>query len=432
VAIPDTLQLTGEEQAMLRGDHGPAVRRAIEIVVALGRIYGASHLVPITSVQVAGVSYKNLGEAGLAFLREWAAKGARVRVPTTLNPAGLDLQRWKELGFSLAFAQRQQHVIDAYAAMGVTPTCTCTPYLVGNRPQPGDHIAWAESSAVSFANSVLGARTNREGGPSALAAAICGRTAAYGLHLEENRRAQCVVEVQCPLRTISDWSALGYVVGRRVQNQVPYICLCHGGGNAGLTESVQARYSLLDCLKSLGAAMAASGAVALYYVEGRTPGADPAVIVPKPTIIAVHDLDEGYAELDAACGSDQLDLVSIGCPHASVDEIREIADMVKGRRVRTALWVTTAAQTRARAAPEVAHIEAAGGRVVADTCMVVAPVREVGFRCMATNSAKMAFYTPSHSGLGVRFGSLETCIKAALAGRWLEAGSAPQRQVRSC
>ena len=156
-----TLKLTSEERGMLEGDLGVGVARAMEIVVALGQIYGAVRLVPVHSVQVAGVSYRNLGEAGLEFLQDWADQGARARVPATLNPAGIDLTAWRELGFSEDFARQQALVIDAYERLGVQPTCTCTPYLVGNRPRLGEHVAWAESSAVSYANSVLGARTNR-------------------------------------------------------------------------------------------------------------------------------------------------------------------------------------------------------------------------------------------------------------------------------
>ena len=200
------MQLTAEEQALLAGGDGPGVRKAIEIVIALGKIYGADSLVPVQSVQVAGVSYKNLGPAGLAFLNEWAAEGGRVRVPTTLNPAGMDLDRWQELGFDRTFAEQQLQVVDAFATMGVEATCTCTPYLVGRVPEPGTHLAWAESSAVSFANSVLGARTNREGGPSALAAAISGRTAHYGLHRKENRLASVEILVHCPVEETADWA----------------------------------------------------------------------------------------------------------------------------------------------------------------------------------------------------------------------------------
>lgn len=403
----DELQLTPEERAMLEGAKGIPVQRAMEIVVALGKIYGAKRLVPVTSVQVAGVSYKNLGEAGLDFLREWAAQGARVCVPTTLNPAGMDRQQGQALGFSKEFAHQQQAVIAAYAAMGIAPTCTCTPYLVGNRPGYGEHIAWAESSAVAFANSALGARTNREGGPSALAAAVCGRTAAYGLHLDEDRLARYRVEVHCPLRSTSDWSALGYLVGKQVQNGVPYFFLMS-----------ETRFGFLgDELKTLGAAMAASGAVGLYHVHEITPEAQQHAMLSDDALrIVVDDLAAGYAALNGPASV--VDLVSIGCPHASASEMAQVARLVQDRRVKAALWITTARQTKERCMSDVKIVEAAGGRVVADTCMVVAPVEELGFRCMATNSAKMAFYAPSHSGLQVRFGTLEQCVEAAIEGEW--------------
>jgi predicted aconitase len=419
--------LTEQEQAMLNGKEGRAVQRAIEIVVALAKIYDAQQLVPVTSVQVAGVSFKNLGEAGLEFLREWAEQGARVRVPTTLNPAGIDLDQWQRLGFSPDFARRQQQVIEAYAAMGIRPTCTCTPYWVGNRPQYGDHIAWAESSAVSFANSVLGARTNREGGPSALAAAICGRTAAYGLHLDENRLARYRVDVRCPLQTTSDWSALGYLVGRQVRNGVPYFCLHHGFGPLRVPNTLKERGladdPLADCLKALGAAMAASGAVALYHIDGLTPEAQRgSVLASDAEQITIEDLSPGYAALQSrspdAVHPTRIDLVSIGCPHASPDEIRQVAQATAGKRLRAALWVTTARETKAQMSTEAESIQAAGGMVVADTCLVVAPVEQLGFRTMATNSAKMAYYTPSHSRLEVRFGTLAQCIEAAMTGVW--------------
>jgi predicted aconitase len=407
--VKHDLQLTSEEQSMLRGERGTATQRAMEIIVALARIYGAQSLVPVTSVQVAGVSYKNLGEAGLDFLREWAAQGARVCVPTTLNPAGMDMSQWRALGFPVEFARQQQAVIEAYTAMGIHPACTCTPYFVGNVPNYGDHIAWAESSAVSFANSMLGARTNREGGPSALAAAITGRTAAYGLHLDENRLARYRVDVRCSLQTMSDWSALGYLVGQQVRNEVPYFSL-HRNTLASDAE-------LSDRLKALGAAMAASGAVALYHIAGITPEAQQAnLLAPDARQILVDDLERGYAALNTS--TPYVDLVSIGCPHASRHEIAAVARAIAGKQLQTALWVTTAREIREQMPQAVKVIEESGGRVVADTCMVVAPVKQLGFRVMATNSAKMATYTPSHSGLQVRFGSLEQCVEAAVSGEW--------------
>ncbi|MFN2290861.1 MAG: aconitase X [Anaerolineae bacterium] len=407
------LRLTSEERAMLAGDAGPGVQKAMEIVVALGRIYGAADLVPVASVQVSGVSYKNLGEAGLAFLESWAAQGAEARVPATLNPAGMDLRAWRELGFSASFARQQRRVVQAYADLGVMPTCTCTPYLVGHSPSLGQHIAWAESSAVSYANSILGARTNREGGPSALAAAITGRTARYGLHLAENRQPTDLVQVRCPVKDEADLGALGFMVGRALRNGVPYFQGLEPlpGGHG--------RTSGLAPWKTLGAAMAASGAVALYHVQGVTPEARAGqACVPSGRGLVVDDLGPGYEALNGP--AERIDLVSLGCPHASLDEIRAVAGRLAGRRVVAQLWITTARATRdeAERAGLVDSIEEAGGRVVADTCLVVAPVHELGFRSLATNSAKMAFYAPAHSGLAVRFGPLEQCLEAALTGRW--------------
>jgi predicted aconitase len=434
MTIADELQLSEQEQDMLAGQEGRAVQRAIEIVVALAKIYGAKQLVPVTSVQVAGVSFKNLGGAGLDFLCEWAAQGARVTVPTTLNPAGIDLEQWQQLGFSPRFARCQQRVIDAYTAMGIRPTCTCTPYWIGNRPRYGDHIAWAESSAVSFANSVLGARTNREGGPSALAAAICGRTAAYGLHLDGNRMARYRVDVHCALKTASDWSALGYLVGRQVGSGVPYFCMhdvAYPFPSSGtLSARVLADDPVADQLKTLGAAMAASGAVALYHIAELTPEARQAnVLASNVRRITIDDLSVGYAALQSGPSSNgcrspisscPIDLVSIGCPHASADEIRQVAQAVDGTQLRAALWITTARGTKQQTTAQVEAIQAAGGQVVADTCLVVAPVEQLGFRTMATNSAKMAIYAPSHSHLQVRFGNLEQCINAAITGAWID------------
>lgn len=410
------MKLSIEEQVMLDGELGPGVRQAMKIVEVLGRVYGAERLAPVTSVQVSGVSYKNLGDPGLEFLSEWADQGARVRVQTMLNPAGMDLARWRALGFDETFARRQQAIIEVFARMGVMTTCTCTPYLVGNRPHLGEHVAWAESSAVSFANSVLGARTNRESGASALAAAITGRTSEYGLHLDENRLATLRVEVRCPVVSQADLGALGYLVGRAARNRVPFF------------EGLEIRDQ--DGLKALGAAMAASGAVALYHVAGVTPeavaGAD--VLAPDAERLVIDDLSPGYAALQSSAGGrgpgggHPIDLVWIGCPHASLDEIEQVVMLLAGRRVRAALWITVARDVREQAARRgwVAHVEACGGQVVADTCVVVAPVREMGFRSMATPSAKGAYYGPGYAGLTVCYGTLAQCVAAAVEGRWTE------------
>ena len=417
------LKLTPKEIALLEGAEGPGVQRAMEIVVTLGRIYGAPDLVPVKHVQIAGVSYKNLGDAGVAFLNEWAEEGARVRVPTTLNPAGMEMDRWEEMGFDPTFAQPQIQAIMAFVKMGVRPTLSCTPYLFPDyTPARGEHLAWAESSAVAWANSVVGAYTNREGGPSALASAIVGRTARYGYHLPENRRATHIVEIRCPVRTIADFGALSYIVGKRVGSGVPWFADLADwlpplpddltlGGEAG------------DRLKTLGAGLAAYGAIALYHIAGYTPEArdqGETLIRPDAQRIVVDNLDEGYAIMDADPDVTEIDLVTIGCPHASLSELRYIAQRLQGKKLATRLWVTTARITRERAAQKgwVQVIEEAGGEVVADTCAVVAPVRGLGIRTMATNAGKMACYAPMHSGVKMRYGDIDRCLDAAITGRW--------------
>ncbi len=394
---------------MLAGAEGPAPQKAMQIIVALGEIYDAPELVPICSAQVAGVSYKNLGEAGLEFLADWAAQGARVRVPAFMNPAGMDLERWQEMGIASEFAEQQKRVVEILSTMGVVPSCTCTPYLVGYEPRPGEHLAWSESSAVSYANSVLAARSNREGGPSALAAAIVGRTACYGLHLARNRVATHVVEVTCQLGDEADFGALGYAVGIQVGEGVPYLRLL------GQPTVAPRR----EMLMALGAAMAASGAVALYHVEGVTPEAGHAVSADRSLpVIEIEDLSEAHAALNSPL--DAVDFVTLGCPHSTLEDIQRVASLLAGRKVRTALWITTSRQVRDQAQERgfVESIETAGGQVVADTCLVVSPVEELGFKAMATNSAKAAYYSPAHAKLQRRFGNMAQCIEAAVSGRW--------------
>lgn len=401
------MNLTKQEKDMLKGKEGKGVQKAMEILVALGEIYGAERMVKISSSQVSGVSYKNLGDAGIEFLNEWADNGARIRVKTTLNPCGMDLRNWKKLGISEEFAEKQLMVINAFRKMGIEPTCTCTPYLIGNKPKFNEHIAWSESSAVSYANSVLGARTNRESGISALAAAICGITPMYGYHLDESRKANLIVNVECEVGGISDFGALGYIVGKKAGNSVPYFIF---GKNTRINS---------DKLKSLGAAMAASGAVSLYHIKGVTPEAGvKGIIHKKSDRITIDNLDEGYKALNSKAR--KIDLVAIGCPHVSLAELIKISKLLKGKKIKSTLWIATARKIRETAEKKgiIKEIEKSGAFVVSDTCMIVAPIEELGFRTMATNAAKAAFYAPSYCGVKVRFGSLEECINAAINGKW--------------
>jgi predicted aconitase len=413
------LRLDWAEEDLLAGLQGEGARLAAQLVVALGRIYGAQDLVPVASVQVAGVSYRNLGVAGLDFLQSWARKGAVARVASLLNPAGMDLVAWREHGIPEEFARQQLAVIDAYKSLGVTASCTCTPYLIGNAPRSGEHLAWSESSAVAFANSVLGARTNREGGPGALAAAILGKTARYGLHLDEQRRATLIVDVTCPVRSPADFGALGYLVGGLAGDGVPLLRL-HAGPKALAGQDDLLRSPYVPHLKALGAAMAASGAVALYHVAGVTPEARRRddLVAPGAVHATVEDLAPAYEALNRSGA--HVDLVSIGCPHASLAELARVARILQGRRVRADLWITAARATleKARRQGLWEPLIRAGARLMADTCLVVAPVAHFGYRSLATDSAKMATYAPGHCGLATHFGSLEACLEAAVTGWW--------------
>jgi predicted aconitase len=397
------MQLTKQEQRMLDGEKGYAVRKSMEILVALGDIYGAESLIKVGSVQVAGVSYHNLGDAGLEFLNE-LAKDGKVRVLTTLNPAGMDLENWKALGISEEFAVKQNQVIDAFERMGILISCTCTPYLIGNLPRYGEHIAWSESSAVTFANSVIGAKTNREGGPSALAAAFVGKTPNYGLHLDENRVPDVHVKVEASLTKLSDWGALGYAIGKKAENKIPYI--------TGIKEAET------DDLKSFCASVVTYGAKPLFYIEEITPASE-TVQAPKEAVtIEQSDLKNAYDNINDQVSD--IDFVCVGCPHCSIKEIAQISDLLKDRHVAegTELWVATARTTKQLADKRgyTKVIEAAGGKFACDTCMSVAPLKG-RFKALATTSAKGCFYSRQNL-MKTKMGSMEECVNAAVTGKW--------------
>jgi predicted aconitase len=397
------MYLTPEEEKILNGELGPVLERSLRLLTRLGEIYGADRMIRVGSVQVAGVSYKSIGDPGLEFLEDYADSGAKVKVLTFLNPAGMDLESWPELGFPSDFAESQLRIIDAFRRMGLVISATCTPYLAGNLPRYREHIAWSESSAVSFANSVIGARTNREGGPSALAAALCGVTPNYGLHKDENRKPSMIIELDndMELKSISDFGALGYLVGKQVKNKIPYF--------KGLAESVNTNH-----LKALGAAMAASGAVALYYVEDLTPEANNMKVDGLETItVDQNALDETYQKLTTG---EVPDIVIVGCPHCSISEVERIARLLDGKILKRPFWVCTsrAVKNTADAMGFSKTIEQAGGRVIADTCMVVAPIESIGYKTTGVNSGKAANYLPGFCKQNVIFSDLEDLVAKCL------------------
>ena len=353
-------------------------------------------------MQIAGVSYANLGEAGLEFLSEMAEDG-RVRVLTTLNPAGMDRENWQVLGIDEEFAKNQNRVIDAFAKMGIITTCSCTPYLIGNTPHYGQHLAWAESSAVCYANSVIGARTNREGGPSALASAITGKTPNYGYHQEINRHGQVLFNIKTSIKGTDEFGVLGKLIGDKlgeVGKKIPYI--------SGIP------IASVEELKSFCASIATYGGTALFHMEDITPEYDK---YPKPSELSFEinktDMDKARSEL---IDKDiETDFISIGCPHASIHEIATIAELLKGKKVKKEFWITTARPTKrlADAAGYTDVIEKAGAKFAADTCCVVAPIKE-RFNGMMVDSAKACYYGRAKNKFKVKIGTIEQCIDEAV------------------
>jgi predicted aconitase len=397
------MQLTPLQQSMLAGDDGPATRKAMEILSTLGKIYDAERLIPVTSVQISGVSYDNLGEAGLSFLSELADGGGHTRVLATLNPAGMDVENWEAMGISPEFAAQQKLVLDAFTRMGVVPTCTCTPYLTGNTAHLGESIAWAESSAVCYANSVLGARTNREGGPSALAAALTGFTAEYGLHLPANRRPTVTVEVAAQVSDTVTFGALGKIIGDKLEaagkGRIPYILGIHKAS--------------LEALKSFCASIATYGGVALFHMPGITPEAS---LYPAPqSLITVSqaELDQAISDLTNA-SIEEVDFISLGCPHLSIAEIARLAELLKDKQVKKTFWITTSRPVK-QIADQTGYtqiIENSGAIITADTCCVVAPIRG-RFKALATDSAKACYYAASKNKMRTLARSFEDVVAEA-------------------
>jgi predicted aconitase len=389
------MYLTASEEDILAGEQGYVLQKAMEILAALGDIYGADRLIPVKSTQIAGVSYKTIGDAGLEWISDLSGV---VRVPSILNPAGIDRLRWRELGVSEEFAAKQEQIIEAYEKLGIIAECTCTPYNIRDDiARTCDHLAWSESSAVSYANSVIGARTNREGGPSALAAALIGKTPNYGYHLDENRIPSLAIRVEGELNG-SDYGALGCIAGRIAGTRVPIFSL----------ESVPTD----DERKALGAAMAASGAVALYYIDGLPPH-------PAGGECDTGDIDEQViieqSEIEGVYGLHRCDpdIIALGCPHCSAAELAKLRDLLAGKTVAKEFWICTSRRLRNRHPDIVAGIEASGAKVVCDTCMVVSPAC-ARYDCMMVNSGKALLYVPQMCGTDAVLGHLEDCVRAAV------------------
>jgi len=418
--VSGPLALTNGDRALLEGDRGEAAALAMRIVVRMGEIQGAERLLDVSSAHIDGGLYH--GQAGLDFAGRLVAGGARVAVPTTLNVGSLDLLHPDRFRGDAKTADASRRLMDAYVEMGCRPTWTCAPYQVeGVRPSFGEHIAWAESNAIAFANSVLGARTDRYGDFIDICAAVTGRAPDAGLHRDENRRGQILFRLgELPLRLLDEdafYPVLGHLVGSRAGALVPVL----EGLPPGTSE---------DRLKALGAAAASSGAVGLFHAVGVTPEA--------PTLEAAFggrspaeevDVDlwmlRGARDQLSTVRDGTLDAVSVGTPHASLDEIARIAASLEGRRISPDIdfYVSTGRDVLAEAEPHVETLERAGVTIVTDTCTYVTPILHPEVRTVMTSSAKWAYYAPGNLGVEVIFGSLEECVRSAIAGEVVRDGS---------
>ncbi len=409
------MYLTDEEQRILNGECGEPQRLALQVLAKLGEACGAERLVEIASAHLVASSYQIAGEAGIEIYSRLVEQGARVKVRTTSDPGSIDFARWREFKTPAEYAARQLRIAELLDQMGVIPTWTCTPYTTFNVPRFGDHLGWSESSAVVFVNSVIGARTNRLAAYVDLCAALTGRVPYFGLHLTENRRGEVLFELTPDLAAdFADhyFPALGYLVGQTVGDKIPVI--------VGLTRAT------FDQLKAFGAASAASGSVALYHMVEITPeartleeacgGRIPAerITVGTREITAVMEQMGGVTD-------GPVDVVGIGCPHASIDQMRRYAALLAGQRVHpdTELWVCTnvVVEEMARKMGYVEIIERAGAKLMVGTCHNDCPLQAWGFRRLVTDSGKFAYYTPTTVGTQCVFASTEACIRAAVAGR---------------
>lgn len=403
------LDLEDEDRAMLEGRDGIAVRQAMRIIVAMAAQQGASALIDITQGHIDGCIYAS--PANLTFAEKMADMGGRVRVPTTMNAISVDKAHWRAQGVPDDFGDPAARLADAYVRMGCRPTFTCSPYLLDSAPSAGESIAWAESNAVIFANTVLGARTAKHPDFLDLCIALTGRAPLSGVYLEENRRPQRIVDVALP-EGINDafWPLVGYLAGKAAPDCIP---LLRGLGSAKPSR---------DDLKALCAAFGTTSAAPMLHIEGVTPEAGlPPIDTADAVTISLADMAAGWSLLNE--GPEEVQLVAIGSPHASLQECHALAAEFAGRRrhADVAVIVTAGQQVIDAAGQDgtLQSLHGSGVQVLPDLCWcsISEPVFPTKTRALMTNSGKYAHYGPGLSGRAVRFGSLADCVESALTGR---------------
>ncbi|MHA1838376.1 MAG: aconitase X [Candidatus Ranarchaeia archaeon] len=399
------------EESMLNGEHGPAKSYAMEVMARFGDALQAENMVPISSAHASYTSYRLMSKVGIQWLEEVVRLGGHASVPTTTQVASIDMVRWKELAIDPEVFQHQNKICQYHMALGHAATFTCAPYLVGHCPLKGSHIASVESSCIPYMNSIFGARTNRECGQSTILASIIGRTPNAGLHLDENRKGQLLVDVQMDLSTEHDFSLMGYYVGKIAGSRIP---VYKGVSSMRMVEA-----------RALGAAMATSGAVPMWHCPEVTAESNTLAEAfhddePEEVIsFTEDDFRLAREELDTA-QTDDVEFVDLGCPHYSALDIQHVAKLLSGKKispnVEFTIWTSQATRQIISRSGVLQIIEAAGGHVYTDTC----PFGSKKFRgkVWITNSAKQAAYAPSVSDAQVHIGNLKQCVKAAIDGKW--------------
>ncbi|HEV7318765.1 MAG TPA: aconitase X [Ensifer sp.] len=404
-----TLDLTDNDRAMLDGRDGIAVQQAMRIIAAMAAQQGAEKLIDVVQGHIDGCIYAS--PANLTFAEKMADMGAKVCVPTTMNAISVDRANWKAQGVPESFGDPAARLADAYVRMGCRPTFTCSPYLLDSAPKAGESIAWAESNAVIFANTVLGARTAKHPDFLDLCIALTGRAPLSGVYLDAPRKAARIIDVELP-EAIDDafWPLIGYLAGKASPDRIPLL--------RGLASAKPSR----DDMKALCAAFGTTSAAPMLHVDGVTPEAEGAAADDADhTTITRADMTAAWSLLND--GPAEVELVAIGSPHASLEECRALADAINGRKRHgdVAVIVTAGrdAIAAARAEGLLARLEASGIQVLPDLCWcsISEPVFPTRTRALMTNSGKYAHYGPGLSGRAVRFGSLADCVEAALTGR---------------
>jgi predicted aconitase len=406
------VELTEADRSNLNGDHGEAASLAMRIVVESAGVVGAKRLIDVSAAHVDGCLYHGL--AGLEFAERLVAGGARVSIPTTLNVSSLDLLHPERRQGDPAAATNARRQMDLYVEMGCRPTWTCAPYQLADRPAFGEHVAWAESNAIVFCNSVLGARTDRYGDFIDVCAAIVGRAPLAGLHLDDERRARLVLRLDgVPRRLLASdalYPVLGHLLGREAGTAVAAVVGLHPD-----TEE--------DRLKAIGAAAASSGSVAMFHAIGVTPeaptlekatGGEETEEVP----VTPERLRTARDELGTTTG-DALAAVSVGTPHASLAELERLAHLVAERRPAVPFFVNTSRDVLAEAKLHdwFGSLGTAGVEIVTDTCTYLAPIIDASAGSVMTDSGKWAWYAPANLGVDVVIGGLEECVASAARGR---------------